>query len=189
MQEREALRRCRAGDPTAFRFLVEQYGDLAYRIAYLMTRDRALAEDLTQDAFLAAWKGLGRFDLALPFKPWLLRIVVNTCRSHARRKALPALPLDEVEERQAPSPDPTPERLAVASDSHRAIGRAIAALDQEARQAVLLRYAAGLTVPEIAAVLAWPEGTVKSRLHRALGRLRAELEAQGIPSGADLYGP
>ncbi len=189
MQEREALRRCRAGDRTAFRVLVEQYGDLAYRVAYLMTHDRALAEDLAQDAFLAAWKGLRRFDPALPFKPWLLRIVVNTCRSRARRKAVPVLPLEEMRGRQGPSPDPSPEALAVAHDSHQAVGRAIAALDEEMRQAVMLRYFAGLTVPEIAAILAWPEGTVKSRLHRALARLRAELERQGVLGGADLPGP
>ena len=181
MEEPEAIRRSRNGDQAAFRSLVERYGDLVYRTAYLMLHDRGLAEDLTQETFLAAWKGLKGFDASLPFKPWLLRIVVNRCLNQQRRRAPQTVPLI-AEAGMAAGQGPSPEVAAVQRDTQRLIRRAIASLEEDQRLAVMLRYFAGLSVPEIASVVSCPQGTVKSRLHRALAHLRVRLE--GSDQGA-----
>lgn len=175
MEEFEAVRRCRAGDRAAFRFLVERYGDLVQRTAYLIVRDEGLAEDLAQEAFLAAWKGLATFDPSQPLKPWLVRIVVNRCLNQERRSHPPSQPLgDDLPEATSPSP----ETVTLARDAGRLVRGAIASLDEEQRLALVLRYFADLTVPEIAWVLGCPEGTVKSRLHRSLAALRERLADQ-----------
>ena len=187
MEELQAIRRCRGGDRAAFRFLVDRYGDLVYRTAYLILRDRGLAEDLTQEAFIAAWRGLGRFDPGRPFKPWLLRIVVNRCLSEGRKRA--AVVAEPERSGFGPGSDDglLPERVALLHDKQRLVRAAIGALDEEMRLAVLLRYFGDLSVPEIADVLSCPQGTVKSRLHRAMERLRQSLAGQSAAScAADL---
>ena len=180
MDEAEAVRRARQGDREGFRWLVERDGDLVRRTAYLLVRDPGLAEDLAQECFLAAWQSLSSFRTATGFRPWVLRILMNKAVSHRRKRRLLAIPFDllrTAEEPAEPTPDPT--ALAIQGEEQRELGAALATLPEEWRRVLVLRYYAEFSVPEIAEALDMAEGTVKSRLHRALVRLREALSNGG----------
>ena len=95
MTDEQAISRCQDGEREAFRHLVERYKDVLYGTALLMTRNPALAEEQVQEAFLAAWRGIQGFRPGRPFKPWLVRILVNRIVSLRRTRALPTVPLDD----------------------------------------------------------------------------------------------
>lgn len=180
--EDELVRRCQAGEVDAFRPLVERYGPLAYRTVYLMVRNPALAEDIVQEGLLAAWRGIRSFKAGTCFRAWLLRIVVNKAISHRRRKSfMRLLGRDSADDEKALAMVTAPTDDL---DLRIAIRQAIGKLDERQRLVVMLRYFAELSVPEIARVLSWREGTVKSRLHRALRELRRKLEPEIAPEVA-----
>jgi RNA polymerase sigma-70 factor (ECF subfamily) len=166
--------RCRAGSEEAFEALVGRHADIVYRTLYLMARDPLLAEDLTQETFLHAWRGLAGFRSGGALRPWLLRIAVNRLISHRRRKLLRIVPLAWTD-RQTPSAEAAPETLAEASEASDMLRDAIARLPENQRYALVLRYYADLSILEIATVTGWRQGTVKSRLHRALEKMRILL--------------
>ena len=167
IDEQDAVRRCQRGDREAFRPLVERYGDVLMGTLYLMTHDRTVSEELVQETFLRAWKSIGRFRLGAPLKPWLVRIAVNLALD-ARARSLPVEPLEEADQG---GPD---AELARADDKDE-IRRALGQLADEHRRVIILRYFAELSTGEAANVLGVREGTVKSRLNRALERLRVAL--------------
>ena len=180
MTDNDAIMRCQNGDQGAFRFLVDQYRDVLFGTAVLMTGNRAVAEEQVQEALLSAWRGIGGFQRGRPFKPWVLRILVNAVLSHQRRRTVPMVALDgngpEIPEVEPSDPAATLDRL----EDRLALRRAIEFLSPDHREVVALRYFAGLTVPEVARALSTREGTVKSRLHRALSQLRQQLEGSGL---------
>jgi RNA polymerase sigma-70 factor (ECF subfamily) len=167
MEDHTAVALSRKGDTEAFRVLVERYGPVLQGTAYLTTKDAAIAEELTQDALLSAWRGIGGFLEDRPIKPWLVRIVVNRVLEHQRRSKLPTMPLDDAPELRSP------DRVAEEVEARDAVTRGLALLDEDHRQVLMLRYFAELTTQEVAESLGCPEGTVKSRLHRATAELRA----------------
>ncbi len=185
MTESEAVARCQQGDRDAFRHLVERYKDVLFGTAVLMTGNHATAEDQVQEAFLSAWKGIRSFRLGRPVKPWVLRILINTVLSSRRKQSLPTAYLSD---RATEEPDATeagPEETLDALERKIFVRRAIAKLSVEHRQVVALRFFAQLTVPEVASTLGIRQGTVKSRLSRALGNLRGLLgDEDGNPSEA-----
>ena len=187
MTDDEAIMRCQNGERDAFRYLVEQYKDVLFGTAVLMTGNRAVAEEQVQEALLSAWRGIQGFRLGRPVKPWLLRILVNAVLSHQRRRVLPTVNLDGSGPDMAGSINPDPAETLDALENRLVLRRAIAGLSPDHRQVVALRYFAGLTVPEMARSLGVREGTVKSRLHRALAILRQQLAESGLetpePSG------
>ena len=172
MNDEEAIRRCQNGEREAFSHLVEQYKDVLYGTAYLMTGNAAVAEEQLQEAFIAAWRGLRGFQVGRPVKPWLVRILVNRVLSERRRNSPPIAPLYEgrIEHAAAGAGEPA-EEVARRDQVQRALG----SLSQEHRQVVMLRYFAELSVSEMSGALGCPQGTVKSRLHRALEQLRQTL--------------
>ena len=176
MTDNEAVARCQRGDREAFRHLVDQYKDVMFGTAVLMTGNRAVAEEQVQEALLSAWRGIKGFRLGSPFKPWLLRILVNAVLAQQRRRVLPTVEID------GPGPDYPdagnidPAATLDALENQIELRRAVAGLNPDHRQVVALRYFADLTVPEVARVLGAREGTVKSRLHRALALLRQQLD-------------
>ena len=172
MNDEEAVRRCRDGDREAFRHLVERYEDVLYGTAYLMTGNASIAEEQVQEAFLSAWKGIGGFRIERPLKPWLVRILVNGVMNQRRRRSLPTAPLEEATH-QSDAKDTVDLAEKVANEQ--VVRQALASLSQEHKQVVMLRYFTGLSVLELADVLECQEGTIKSRLHRALGHLRDEI--------------
>jgi len=170
--EQKLVREAQAGSSAAMAELYSLHWRRAYRAAYLVVHDAAAAEDVAQDAFLAAVDALDRFDLRRPFAPWLHRIVVNRALDWARREALRRR-VDGAE--SVFEPLPPPEEVG---------GEMIAALKDlpaEQRAVVVLRHLLEYTPGEIASMLDLPRGTVNSRLRRGLDRLRetAELDAVG----------
>ena len=172
LDERQLVREAQAGSGAAMAQLYSAHWRFAYRAAYLVVHDAAAAEDVAQDAFLAAVDALDRFDRRRPFAPWLHRIVVNRALDWARREALRRR-VDGAE--SVFEPLPPPEEIG---------GEMIAALKElpaEQRAVVVLRHLLEYTPGEIASMLDLPRGTVNSRLRRGLDRLRetAELDAVG----------
>lgn len=140
----------------------------AYRAAYFVVHDATAAEDIAQDAFLAAVDALDRFDRRRPFAPWLHRIVVNRALDWARREALRCkVGLPESVFEPLPPPEVGGEMMA-----------ALKELPAEQRAVVVLRHLLEYTPGEIAAMLDLPRGTVNSRLRRGLDRLRGAAEAE-----------
>lgn len=137
------------------------------------------AEDVVQDAFVKAYRSLGRFRHDAPFRPWLLRIVANETRnlhrSAGRRAARERRAWDATEPVLLAADDPA--ETALSHDRRAELVRGLSGLSAAHRQVVTCRFLLDLDEAETAAVLGWPRGTVKSRLHRALARLRDELAA------------
>ena len=159
-----------------------RYQDLAFRVAYVITGSVAEAEDAAQDAFVKAYYALARFRPGAPFRPWLLRIVANEARNRrgaSRRRA--TLSLDALAAVPAPAPtdEASPETAALASEERRCLLTAINRLRPEDRLVIAYRFFFDLSEAEMAAALDCPRGTVKSRLSRALTRLRAEIARPG----------
>ena len=181
MNDNEAILRCQGGDREAFRHLVERYKDALFGTAVLMTGNRATAEEQVQEALLSAWRGVRGFQPGRPVKPWLMRILVNAILGQRRKRTVSTTPMDgDAAETVSDVPDPT-ETLS-GLEERLSLRRAIAGLSPDHRQVVVLRYFADLTVPEVARTLAVREGTVKSRLHRALAILRRQLDESGLES-------
>ena len=155
---------------------MEQYKDVLFGTAVLMTGNRAVAEEQVQEALLSAWRGIRGFRLGNPVKPWLVRILINAVLAHQRRRSISTVQYDETMGAESDPSSPNPADTLDALENRIALRRAISGLSSEHRQVVVLRYYAGLTVPEIARALSAREGTVKSRLHRALAILRQHLD-------------
>lgn len=176
LEESELTARARAGDAAAYEALVRQTQAVAFRTAYLVLGDAAEAEDATQEGFVKAYYALDRFRPGAPFRPWVLQIVANEARNRRtaarRRLALASRAADRASEAGAA---PSPESAALAHERRAAVLAALDGLRDEERLAVACRYFLDLTEAEIAAVLDCPRGTVKSRLSRALGRLRLRM--------------
>jgi RNA polymerase sigma-70 factor (ECF subfamily) len=162
-----------SGDVGAYEALVRRYSDVAFRTAYVITGSAADAEEAAQEAFFKAHRALPGFRAGAPFRPWILRIVANEARNRRRSEARrAALALRMVERGGAGGAAPSPEAEAEAAEERRLLLRALNAMREEDRQVIACRYFLDLSVEETADVLACPEGTVKSRLSRALGRLK-----------------
>lgn len=162
-------------DPAQARFLEFAAAglDRAYRLAGLLLADASEAEDATQDALVRAWRSSGSLRDAASFQAWFDRILVNVCRDRLRRRRrIRFIALDGVE---VPSRTDPFKRVLDADE----VVRGIAGLDMDLRAVVILRFWADLSMDDIALRLGWPVGTVKSRLHRAVARMRAELETGG----------
>ncbi|HET9848220.1 MAG TPA: sigma-70 family RNA polymerase sigma factor [Candidatus Dormibacteraeota bacterium] len=178
LDESALVDRAKHGDVNAYEALVQQYQELAFRVAYQVTGNAADAEDAAQEAFVNAYYALGRFRSGSPFRPWLLRIVANEARNRrsaaARRTAL-------VERAQVAGASgeagPSPEAKAEASEFRSILVQTLQSLREEDRLILAYRLFFDLSEAEMAQALACPRGTVKSRLSRALARLRAALPA------------
>jgi RNA polymerase sigma-70 factor (ECF subfamily) len=168
-RERAWVRAAQAGSDEAMEALFRVHWGPAHRAAFLIVHDAAAAEDIAQEAFLAAIRALHRFDRRRPFGPWLHRIVVNRAIDWTRARALRREVAEPIES-EAP-----PERSVGWSET---IAAALATLDADQRAAVVLRHLLEYTPSEIADLLEVPRGTVNSRLRRALDRLAAELEEE-----------
>ena len=172
-EEVELIRRCQARDKDAFRLLVENYRKVMFGTAYLMIKDRGLAEDALQDALVQMWKHLPSLRQGISLKAWLVRIVVNEVNRQRRKKRVPTVPLEYAPEIADNYDDAA--TMMIRNEDHQNLRRALELLPLEIKETVILRYFSDLTVPEIAAVMNKPEGTIKSRLSRALIRLNEIL--------------
>lgn len=163
--------RARAGERGAFSTLVRRYQATVYRVCYRILGDPEDAEDATQEAFVRAYRKLDLFQGQSAFKTWLLRLAVNvSLNERGRRRPLASLDGVVVPDGAYGSPAPDPEAEALRSEAAAQLHRALQVLNPKHRAAVILRDLEGLTYPEVATLLAVPEGTAKGWAHR--GRLR-----------------
>lgn len=156
------------------------YQEVAFRTAYLITGDASEAEEATQEAFVKAYRALGRFRSGARFRPWLLAIVANEARNQRRAAARRAGLFLRAAREDTPENSPSsPEAAVLATERREELLEALGSLHEEARWAIGCRYFLGLSEEETAAILGCARGTVKSRLSRALKSLRTEIAKEG----------
>jgi RNA polymerase sigma factor (sigma-70 family) len=198
LDEAALVERARRGDLDAWETIVRTHQGLAFRTAYLLAGNAADAEEAAQDGFVKAHRALGRFRRGAELRPWLLRIVANEARNRRRsaarreRLALRAAADQGVARdaagghlgsalrpgvRRPGDAVPSPEAALLAGEERASLLAAVEALPEAHRDAIACRYLLGLDEAETAAALGIRPGTVKSRLSRALARLRETLEA------------
>ena len=165
----------RSRDRRALACVADRFGQELTRVAYLHLGDAHSAEDAAQDALLAAWDAAGRTSQTTELRPWLLGILLNVCRkthrttTRRRRRERAAHDLTASRRDEKPS--------APALDRRESLARALRTLDEPMRAVVILRYAQDMSVADTAAALGLPQGTVKSRCHAALRRMREAFSA------------
>ncbi len=193
LDENEIVARARRGDADAYEELVRTYQGIAFRTACLIAGNAADAEEAAQDGFVKAYRALWRFRPGAPFKPWLLRIVANEARNRrraaGRRAALALRAAGDAGQRfssraSTASPAmlpasgdaaPSPEAAVLGAERREELLAALNRLPEIDREALACRYFLDLSEAETAAALGVRPGTVKSRLARALERLRDQL--------------
>ena len=179
--EDELVEGARGGDAAAFAALVRDHQEIAFRTAYLITRNAADAEDAAQLGLTKAWRALPRFRRGAPFRPWLLAIVANEARNRRRGEGRrDALALRAAHELPSGDAAPSPEGRAIAAETRAELVAALERLSEDDRAVLSCRYLLDLGEEETAQVLSLRRGTVKSRTSRALERLRAELEESRV---------
>ncbi|NNF99458.1 MAG: RNA polymerase sigma factor [Desulfobacteraceae bacterium] len=173
----EISRGCRRNDPRAWRGLVEKYTPMVYRIAVRMLINDRDAEDVSQEVFLRVHRYISGYDPTRPLAPWLARITYNSCLKRLpriqqiARNETPLEDYDPVDDRQSSNP----AYEVGAADTRRQVSAALDRLSAQDRALLVLRYREGFTDSEIAESTRMPVGSVKSRLHRARGKLRKML--------------
>jgi RNA polymerase sigma-70 factor, ECF subfamily len=176
-EDAELFARAQRGDIDAYEEIVKRYQQLAFRTAYVITRSAAEAEDAAQDAFVKAYRALASFRTGAEPRPWLLRIIANEARNRVRSAGRrQRLELRLVEGFRQGDAAPSPEAAAVSADERRRLIGLVNELEENDRLIIASRYFLELSGEETAAALGIPEGTVKSRLSRALSRLRERFE-------------
>jgi RNA polymerase sigma-70 factor (ECF subfamily) len=180
--ERELLARARSGDAAAFCRLLEPLETRLLRQAAALTNDLGAAEDIVSETRVRAWKHLARYNETCRFSTWLYAILLH-CRQEAARYArsrpsslarLPFADAMELQQQQekAPSSAPTPSAVAVQNETTLQLMRCVETLPEKHREIIQLRFFEDASLPDMAAVLGCSVGTVKSRLHHALEKLR-----------------
>ena len=174
LSERLLVRRLRRGDREACGELIQRYHEGVFGYLRRLGADTALAEDLTQETYAKAWRGIGTLRKAASLRSWLLSIARNEYFQWARGRSNEPAPIADPEESEAGGPDP--EGAVLLDERDLLVRRAVRCLDPGLRELVALHYFQGLSLREVGVVAGIPAGTAKSRIHRALERLRELLE-------------
>jgi RNA polymerase sigma factor (sigma-70 family) len=176
--EEDLVSRAQRGDVDAYERIVEAYQGIAFRVAYLLCGDAGEAEEAAQEGLVKAFRALPRFRKGAPLRPWLLQIVANEARNRRRSAGRRAsLALRAAAETRPGGAAPSPEAAVLGAEQRAELLAAVNTLREEERLIVACRYFLDLSEAETAAALDLRPGTVKSRLSRALDRLRTALEA------------
>ncbi len=180
LEDAELVERAKSGEIDAYGQLVRRYQDIAFRTAYVIAGGTGDAEDAAQEAFVKAYYALGRFRKGASFKPWLLAIVANEARNRVRSASRRAgLAARITEDRASGDAAPSPEVAAMHAEDRTTLLAALDSLGEQDRLVLTYRYFFDLTEREMAQALGCRPGTVKSRLSRALTRLRAAFAEGG----------
>lgn len=171
------MQRLIAGDAAALDLLYAAYATPALRTAYLITRDRAAAEDAVQEAFVQVFRRAASLREPSAFRPWFYQILVNAAKRLARSPIQRSVPLDLAFHDRSDPTRPSPDEIALAAEEVAQVREAIAGLGEAHRVPLILRYYTALTDEEIALALNLPVGTVKSRLHHARRLLHQRVES------------
>jgi len=178
----ELIKRCQGGDKEAFGIIVNRYKKRAFYAALAITGEHNEAMDLSQEAFVRAFRGIGKFDTSMQFFPWYYRTLrnlwINRGRKAARAHFVSLSPKDGEEESQLeiPSTADSPHAAAERQELVAALSKEMEGLDAEKREILHLRHFENMSYHDIAATLEIPEGTVMSRLFSARAALRARME-------------
>jgi RNA polymerase sigma factor (sigma-70 family) len=176
----ELIERAKGGDVSAYEELVRRYEQQAFRAAYLVCRDADEARDAAQEGFVRAWGALPRFRSGAEPRPWMMRIVVNAARNRRRgagRRS--SLAVRYAQDRPSDGAAPSPEAAVLAGERRAELLAALGRLRDEDQLVLGLRWFVEMGESEMAEALNVPRGTVKSRLSRALARLRQAMAAGG----------
>ena len=181
INENYLVKRIREGDNTAWEKLVQAHQQPVFRLSYLLLGDAADAEDNAQETFLRAWRALDRFDAARSLRPWLLSIAANLARNRRRSsgryiRALRRLVV-HLPQGSEPASSAWIEERTEQSSRSKILWRAVQALPYDHQKVIYLRFFLDMSVEETAQTLGTAPGTVKSRLHRALNRLRQVIDS------------
>ncbi len=169
--EADLIRRARAGDDAAYEQIVRAHQEAVFRLAYLFLGSAADAEDAAQEVFIRAHRALARFDDSRPLRPWLLSITANVARNRRRAIGRYVSVL-----RRLIVPEPSVSAQVESALEAQALWQAVRQLSAADQEVIYLRYFLELSVSEAADAMQVEAGTVKSRLSRALGRLRGVIE-------------
>lgn len=182
IEEKNWIKKAVNGDAAAFEQLVLRYQAPIYNLCLRITGNAEDAADMTQEAFIKAWRSLDTFHFEAAFSTWLYRLASNTCldflRGQKRRPLLSLTVEDDDGDAQTlnvPDPAPTPETALIAAEEMALLSQALSHLEPEQRQIIALRVVNDLSYTEIAQIMELKEGTVKSRLARARDNLRKKL--------------
>jgi RNA polymerase sigma-70 factor (ECF subfamily) len=190
--DEELVERFQNGERSAFDVLVRRWDRKIQGAIYRLMGPGEDVRDLSQEALLKAYRGLGTFKKEARFSSWLYQIALNVCRDRMRRvRGRSTLSFEELPESGEIPGDTGPSALELieSRDLSRRVAAAVAALPEEQREVVVLKEYQGLTFLEIAEALDLPLSTVKTRLYRGLGQLRQQLVRQGIGGTAPLPAP
>lgn len=186
MDEQAVIRQVLEGDPQAFAELVQAYEKQVYNLCLRMCGNREDARDLTQEAFVKAWRGLPFFQQESSFSTWLYRLTSNVCIDHLRREKRQirvSLTLEHDEEEpvelEIADSQPLPEEQLLHHEQRQAVAQAMMQLEEEFRQVLILRVVQDLPYEQIAQIMNLRVGTVKSRLARARQKLKKILLESG----------
>jgi len=177
--DEELVRKSKEDDERAFGELVSRYESKVYSLALRMVRNPEDAEDVLQDTFLRAYRGIKSFQGASTFSTWIYRITANSALMRLRKKQLPTVSIDDAEERETPvniadwTPGPVEQLLS--QELQHEMDEAIEALPPEFRQVFVLRDVEEMSNAEVAEILDLSVAAVKSRLHRARLKVRNRL--------------
>jgi RNA polymerase sigma-70 factor (ECF subfamily) len=185
-RERQLIRKLRDRDEKAFREMVSQYRDRVYNLTYRMLGNQQEAEDVSQEVFITVFKSIDSFRGDSKFSTWLYRITANHCKNRikylARRHDRGKAEYDERIMREnavgavtAPNPSMRPDTHLAGVQLERIMQQCIAELDEDHRLLIVLRDVEELTYEEIGTITNLPQGTIKSRLHRARMALRKKI--------------
>ncbi len=175
--DRELVYAARAGETTAFDALFYRYRDGVFRLGLAITKDPSTADEIVVDTFARAHRAIGRLEPEGSLRPWLYRVAVNLAYNRRPRKGLTFSPLESATDEALQGDERSPASLAEQAELRRLVLACVETLAPKHRVVVVLHYLSGLNLAEIAEVVGCPVGTVKSRLHYALLRLRTYLVA------------
>jgi len=177
--EFEWVAQARAGDPEAFRQIVESHSRKIFKTAFRLTGTEENADDVVQETFLRAYRNLHRFDARAQFGTWLYRIAINCSMDLMRkesRRAARETTEDKVEIADLATDDPRPDRLAASSELGRAVSAVLKELSPTERTAFVLRHFEGYSSVEIGRMLGIRSGATRNAVFRAVRKLRSALE-------------
>jgi RNA polymerase sigma-70 factor (ECF subfamily) len=174
-EEAVFIRQARQGSAAGWEALVKMHQEPVFRYAYLLIGDADEAEDIAQEAFIRAYQALGRFDETRPVRPWLLRITANLAHNHHRSAGRYLAALRRLAQAEPVSVMKTEDKAALNLQKN-ALWEAVQRLHESDQQIIYLRHFLEFSIEDTAAAANIAPGTVKSRLHRALTRLRSVVQ-------------
>jgi RNA polymerase sigma-70 factor (ECF subfamily) len=175
--DRELVYAARTGDEGAFDALFHRYRDGIFRLSLAITKDPQAADEIVVDTFARAYRALARLEPDDTLRPWLYRVAINESYDRRPRAGVAASSLDDAAEEVAAAEERSPSVLAEREEQRRIVLASLDTLDDKHRTVVVLHYLSELALAEIALIVGAPVGTVKSRLHYGLRRLRTHLSS------------